>query len=142
MYWSCSHAVGKFGGLVYQPLKFMFPSRSEISGNLSYMIRIAIGGIATESCTFSTLPTKLEDFTISHAEDTLFWERYPFFKDYPEVEFVGTVVAKALPGGAVTVDAYTAIKQDFLTQLREKGHFDGVYLDMHGAMNVQGQDDA
>jgi microcystin degradation protein MlrC len=106
------------------------------------MIRIAIGGIATESCTFSTLPTKLKDFTISHAEDALFWERYPFLKDYPEIEFVGTVVAKALPGGSVTADAYTAIKQDLLSQLREKGQFDGVYLDMHGAMNVQGMDDA
>jgi microcystin degradation protein MlrC len=106
------------------------------------MIRIAIGGIATESCTFSTLPTKLEDFTISHAEAALFWERYPFLKDYPEIEFVGTVVAKALPGGSVTADAYASIKQDLLSQLREKGQFDGVYLDMHGAMNVQGMDDA
>jgi microcystin degradation protein MlrC len=106
------------------------------------MIRIAIGGIATESCTFSTLPTRLDDFTISHAEDALFWERYPFLADYPSIEFVGTVVAKAMPGGSVTADAYDTIKQDLLTQLREKTPFDAVYLDMHGAMNIQGMDDA
>ncbi|MDQ7027537.1 MAG: M81 family metallopeptidase [Anaerolineae bacterium] len=106
------------------------------------MLKIVIAGIATESCTFSTLPTRLADFNIVHGDDTLFWERYPFLSDYADVEFVGTVVAKAMPGGSVEAAAYDVIKQDMLKLLREKGAFDGVYLDMHGAMNVQGRDDA
>lgn len=105
-------------------------------------MKIAIAGIATESCTFSTLPTALADFNIVHGDDALFWERYPFLSDYADIEFVGTVVAKALPGGSVEPAAYDALKQDMLNLLREKGSFDGVYLDMHGAMNVQGRDDA
>lgn len=105
-------------------------------------MRIAIGGIATESCTFSTLPTKLDDFRIIREGDVGFNELYPFLKNYDEIEFVGTITAKALPGGPVEPAAYETIKNDLLTQLKEKGPFDGVYLDMHGAMNVADRDDA
>jgi microcystin degradation protein MlrC len=105
-------------------------------------MRIAIGGIATESCTFSTLPTKLNDFRIIREGDIGFNELYPFLKNYDDIEFVGTITAKALPGGPVEPAAYETIKNDLLTQLKAKGSFDGVYLDMHGAMNVADRDDA
>lgn len=105
-------------------------------------MRIAIGGIATECCTFSTLPTRLSDFKITRQEDSEFGQLYPFLADYKDIEFVGTITAKALPGGPVEPSAYETIKSDLLTQLREKGPFDGVYLDMHGAMNVEDRDDA
>ena len=105
-------------------------------------MRIAIAGIATESCTFSTLPTTLADFNITHSNDDKFQDYYPFLTDYPDVEFIGTVIAKALPGGSVEMDAYQHLKQDILNRLEQQSPFDGVYLDMHGAMNVQGMDDA
>lgn len=105
-------------------------------------MKIAIGGIATESCTFSTLPTRLEDFRITRQDDASFSELYPFLNKYDDVEFVGTITAKAMPGGPVEPSAYETIKQDLLTQLKDKGPFDGVYLDMHGAMNVADRDDA
>lgn len=105
-------------------------------------MRIAIGGIATESCTFSTLPTRLDDFRISRETDETFTDLYPFLDKYPDVDFVGTVSAKALPGGPVEAAAYDAIKSELLGQLQARGPFDGVYLDMHGAMNVAGMDDA
>jgi len=105
-------------------------------------MRIAIGGIATESCTFSTLPTKLEDFRITRQEDKGFNELYPFLTDYDDIEFVGTITAKAMPGGSVEPSAYETIKDDLLAQLKAKGPFDGVFLDMHGAMNVADRDDA
>lgn len=105
-------------------------------------MKIAIGGIATESCTFSTLPTQLQDFRIAHAYEDAFWDYYPFLADYEGIEFIGTVTAKAMPGGSVEPSAYDAIKEDLLSQLRDNLPLDGVYLDMHGAMNVLGRDDA
>ncbi len=105
-------------------------------------MRIAIGGIATESCTFSTLPTKLGDFRIIRQGDAEFNKLYPFLTQYDDIEFIGTITAKALPGGPVESSAYETIKSDLLTQLKAKGPFDGVFLDMHGAMNVTDRDDA
>lgn len=60
-------------------------------------MRIAIGGIATESCTFSTLPTKLGDFRIIRQADTQFTELYPFLTQYDDIEFVGTITTKHTP---------------------------------------------
>ncbi|MDE2951579.1 MAG: M81 family metallopeptidase [Chloroflexota bacterium] len=105
-------------------------------------MRIAIAGIATESCTFSALPTRLADFRITREADDAFTELYPFLDKYPDIDFVGTITAKALPGGPVEAAAYEAIKNELLGQLQSRGPFDGVYLDMHGAMNVAGMDDA
>src|SRR5215207_973294 len=102
-------------------------------------MRIAIGGISTESCTFSPLPTRLTDFTLNRGES--FLDRYPFLSEL-DAEFVPLMWARALPGGSVEADTYRQIRDEFLTMLRENVPFDGVYLDLHGAMNVQGMDDA
>jgi len=40
------------------------------------MFRIALGGIATESCTFSPLKTELNDFRIYRNESDFLQERY------------------------------------------------------------------
>ena len=103
------------------------------------MVRIVMGGIATESCTFSTLPTRMDDFTL-HRGDA-FLNRYPFLNEL-DAEFIPLMWARALPGGSVEASVYQQIKDEFLTLLRQNAPFDGVYLDMHGAMNVQGMDDA
>ncbi len=103
-------------------------------------MRIAIGGIAVECCTFSPLPTRLGDFLIQRGDESR--ERYPFLADYPDVECVPLLRARSIPGGSVEASAYATIKAEFLSLLAAHGPFDGVYLDMHGAMNVQGMDDA
>jgi microcystin degradation protein MlrC len=102
-------------------------------------MRIVIGGIATESCTFSPLPTRLDDFTLHRGE--AFLNRYPFLGAF-DAEFVPLMWARALPGGSVEADTYRQIKAEYLDMLRANAPFDGVYLDLHGAMNVQGMDDA
>lgn len=102
-------------------------------------MRIVIGGIATESCTFSPLPTRLDDFTLYRSE--AFLQRYPFLEAF-DVEFVPLMWARALPGGSVEASAYHQIKDEYLALLRENALFDGVYLDLHGAMNVERMDDA
>jgi microcystin degradation protein MlrC len=102
-------------------------------------MRIAIGGIATESCTFSPLPTRYDDFRIQRGTDLL--ASYAFLPRY-EAEYLPTLRARALPGGSVEMSAYQQIKNEFLGLLRGLLPLDGLYLDMHGAMNVRGMDDA
>ncbi|MCY3779909.1 MAG: M81 family metallopeptidase [Chloroflexi bacterium] len=105
-------------------------------------MRIAIGGIANESCTFSSLPSTLEDFRIYRQDAPQFGELYPFLPAFPEAEFFGTVTAKALPGGPVDPGAYNTIKSELLERLEPLLPLDGVYLDMHGALYVSGMEDA
>ncbi|MFI6497768.1 M81 family metallopeptidase [Nonomuraea typhae] len=109
--------------------------------------RVAVCGIGTESSTFSAHRTTVDDFTL--------WtdiSRYPFLEAdassasgwWPgtRVEFVPLLVARALPGGPVTREAYTALESRLLAALTAEGPFDAVYLDLHGAMHVEGRDDA
>ena len=105
-------------------------------------MKIAIGGIAHESCTFSPLPTTLSDFRLTRHGDRQFNELYPFLTSFPEANFIGAVTAKAIPGGPVELSAYSTIKAEILERLRALLPLDGIYLDMHGAMNVIGMDDA
>jgi microcystin degradation protein MlrC len=102
-------------------------------------MRIAIGGISTENCTFSPLLTRREDFTLHRGE--AFLHRYPFLSKF-DAEFVPLLWARALPGGSIEAALYQEIKAEFLQRLSDILPLDGVYLDMHGANNVQGMDDA
>ncbi|MBZ0303018.1 MAG: M81 family metallopeptidase, partial [Anaerolineae bacterium] len=45
-------------------------------------------------------------------------------------------------GGSVEPDAYQQIKGEFLNRLRAARPVDGLFLHLHGAMNVHGMDDA
>jgi microcystin degradation protein MlrC len=103
-------------------------------------MRVAIGGIASESCSFSPLPTRREDFQILEGDALL--AQYPFLAAYDDVTFVPLYRARAMPGGPVDAGAYEAFRQAFLGQLCAEGPWDGVYLDMHGALYVQGMEDA
>src|SRR5258705_4685333 len=103
-------------------------------------MRIAIAGMAIESCTFSPLPTTLQDFTQWRGSDLL--ARYPFLAAYADVTFVPLLAARALPGGAVAHAAYQHLVDEILHGLARCVPFQGIYLDMHGAMAVEGLDDA
>lgn len=103
-------------------------------------MRIAIGGIASESCTFSPLPTRREDFQVLEGDALL--AQHPYLAAYDDVAFVPLFRARAMPGGPVDADAYAGFRQAFLHQLRQEGPWDGIYLDMHGALYVQGMEDA
>ena len=104
------------------------------------MMRIAMGGIATESCTFSPLLTQLDYFHVLRDEEM--FENYPFLSKFPQPTFIPTIHARAIPGGSVERSAYDQLKTEFLERLAAVGPVDGLYLQMHGAMNVQGMDDA
>lgn len=104
-------------------------------------MRIAVGGIATESCTFSPWTTKLADFWVQRGDEVMAGGQYPFFAQH-EATFLPTLKARALPGGSVETAVYHTLKAELLERLAALGPVDGVYLDLHGAMNVVGMDDA
>ena len=105
-------------------------------------MRIAIAGIAHESCTFSPLPTRLEDFRLIRPGAPEFGELYPFLPRFPDAQFFGALTAKAIPGGPIEASAYHALKDEIRGRLEALVPLDGVYLDMHGAMYVNGLEDA
>ena len=103
-------------------------------------MKIAAAGIAIECATFSPLPSELSDFEVLRGDALL--SRYPFAAAYPDIDFAPIMQAHAVPGGVLRRSVYDALKEEILGDLRAGGPWDGVYLDMHGAMAVEGLDDA
>jgi microcystin degradation protein MlrC len=107
--------------------------------------RVGIGGIATESCTFSPLNTTIDDFTIWRGDGMQ--EIYPYlpawiWRDRDDIAFIPCLKAWATPGGQVTSDAYAEMKAELLERIEAALPLDGFFLDIHGAMSVLGLDDA
>lgn len=121
-------------------------------------MRIAVGGISHETSTFAHTRTTVADFAsgfgLYRGEELLTRfrganictggflagaERHGF-------EVVPLLWGFAYPSGLITTEAYAALKGEFLDRLKQAaatgGPIDGVLLDQHGAMVVDGIDDA
>ncbi len=118
-------------------------------------MRVAIGGIAHESSTFATVPTKLCDFEEQGIpEGPQLIDVYTGTKsavggfidaarDFG-FEAVPTIYAHATPAGPVTADATETLTNwlcDGLRSALETGPLDGVLLSLHGAMVSELDDD-
>ena len=105
--------------------------------------RVAIAGLAIESSTFSPARSHEEAFRAKVGEQVL--TSYPFYApDSPvmqRAEFIPTLTGKAIPGGMVTREAYEKLVKQTLDMLKANLPYDGVFLDIHGAMSVEGLDD-
>jgi microcystin degradation protein MlrC len=70
---------------------------------------------------------------------------YPFLAedsiDRKRANWVPTLRAHALPGGAVTREAYESLVNETLDRLKANLPYDGLFFDIHGAMSVVGLDD-
>ncbi|WP_431323006.1 M81 family metallopeptidase [Rhizobium sp. YTU87027] len=104
-------------------------------------MRIAVGGIHTECSTYSPVMMTVEDFRVLRAEDLLASDYFGFLAA-DGVLHLPLLHARAVPGGPVSRVAYEAFKTEFLDRLKAVLPVDGLYLAMHGAMNVEGMDDA
>lgn len=104
--------------------------------------RIALGGIHIECSTFTPAATGSLAFTALRGARLT--ARYPFLSDpeFASLHPVPLVHFRALPGGIVERRAYEDMKAELRVRLREAGPVDGVFLDLHGAMSVDGLDDA
>jgi len=104
-------------------------------------MRIAVGGIHTECSTYSPVLMTIEDFRVLCDADLLGAEYFNFLNT-DGIEHVPLLHARAIPGGPVSRQAYETFKAEFLAKLEAALPIDGLYLAMHGAMNVEGMDDA
>lgn len=111
-------------------------------------MKIFAAGIATETNTFSPVPTGLEDFMVQRAGDTN-GPRPPL--DLCEVwgkparagghEFVFGLYARAQPSGTTLKHAYEILRDEMLRRLQEAMPVDVVLLMLHGAMVAEGYED-
>jgi microcystin degradation protein MlrC len=105
--------------------------------------RIAIAGLAIESSTFSPALTDEAAFHAKYGQDV--FSLYPFLSgDSPMrsgAVWFPTLVGDALPGGAVTREAYESLVNKTLEALKKNLPYDGLFFDIHGAMSVVGLDD-
>src|SRR6476620_3462220 len=116
-------------------------------------MRIAVGGISQETSTFAPTPTTLRDFEnglgLFRGADIV--QRFRGTNNCTGgfiagagkhgFELVPLLWTFAYPGGLIPQADYTALKTDFLNRLSRSGPLDGVLLDLHGAMVVEGIDD-
>ena len=105
---------------------------------------IAIAGLGIESSTFSPARTLAPAFHPQRGEEIL--ARYPFLAPGTELRAAatwhGALLGKALPGGMVTAEAYGTLADELIDRLAAMPPLDGFWYDIHGAMTVEGIDDA
>lgn len=104
-------------------------------------MRFAFGGIHIECSTYSRIRTRIEDFTVLSGEKLSSAPHFAFLGSFPH-PFLPTLYASAVPGGPVDRATYEAFKAEFIHSLKELLPLDGLYLPMHGAMYVEGMQDA
>ncbi|RRD51605.1 M81 family peptidase [Buchananella hordeovulneris] len=107
------------------------------------MWRVAIGGFHIESCTFSPYVSGAADFTVRRGAELA--ARYPWFSQFPAVQWLPLVHARALPGGPVAAEFFAQWEEEFyraLAAAQAARPLAGVLLDLHGAAHVQGLLDA
>lgn len=109
--------------------------------------RVAIAGIGIESSAYAQHRAGFRDFPVLTGADVL--GRYPFLAPEQHLrdaaEWVGVLVTKAIPGGKVLAEVYGDLRGRLLAglaQAHDDQPLDGVYLELHGAMSVEGMDDA
>ncbi|MFC8731482.1 M81 family metallopeptidase [Luteimicrobium sp. NPDC057192] len=109
---------------------------------------IAIAGLGIESSTFSPARTEAPAFHPARGAEIL--ARYATFLGQgtplrEAADWRPVLVGKALPGGVVTRQAFEALAGEIvagLARVAEDAPLDGLWYDVHGAMTVEGLDDA
>jgi microcystin degradation protein MlrC len=96
--------------------------------------KCAICGIRHETNTFSTLRTRLEDFHVLRGEEIITNE---FWASFEEIEWAPTLLAGASPHGLVSKEAYLKLKEELMNRLCDVLPVDGVYMNLHGAMEIE-----
>ncbi|MCL2565785.1 MAG: M81 family metallopeptidase [Defluviitaleaceae bacterium] len=111
-------------------------------------MKIALAGMGHESNTFNKLTTGIETFNLVDGDEFIHRGREDSSASgfYETLTGAGKEVtplffARAIPSGAVRLDAYEYIKSRIIEKLRKHGPWDGVCLALHGSMAVCGLHD-
>ncbi|KAI3332672.1 MlrC domain-containing protein [Ustulina deusta] len=108
---------------------------------------IVVAGLACETSTFSASRTHAPAFHPHRGDEVI--EKYPFIQPGSTlgeaVDWRGALIGHALPSGIVTRDTFETLSAEILSRLKEitaSVTIDGMWFDIHGAMCVEGLDDA
>lgn len=114
-------------------------------------MKIFAAGLATETNTFSPLPTGPEDFLITRQRDLQAGHTGQASFDQSETwrqqarergdQFVFSLMAWSSPGGPTLRSTYESLRDEILDDLKAAMPIDVVLLDLHGAMVAQGYED-
>ena len=116
-------------------------------------MRIGVARFSQETNSFSPVVTDLAAFEragvrVGEGFDLSFdWQRsgigafVRLASARADVELVPLVYASAGPGGTVTQSAFEHLAELLLNQIRVSGPFDAIYLNLHGAMAADHEDD-
>jgi microcystin degradation protein MlrC len=105
-------------------------------------IRVLTAGIAHESNTFIPHLTGLENFNIRRGNEALIDQQWANFLAEEEVEVIPILHASSGPSGTVSRSAYEKMRDEIMEGIQTAGPVDGIFLEMHGAMHVEGYPDA
>ena len=104
-------------------------------------MRIAVAGLHTECSTYNPVLAREPDFRVLRGPSMLKDAYFDFLTHFP-AEFVTVLHARAIAGGPVEGALYARWKAEILEGIKAALPLDGVYLAMHGAMFVEGLQDA
>lgn len=116
-------------------------------------MRVFTASLATETNTFSPVPTDRASFALAfyaapgaHPETPTLCSSplvvlRRLAREDPSLDVVEGTAAWAEPGGLVNGQAYEGLRDEILAQLQAALPLDGVVLGLHGAMVAQGYDD-
>lgn len=115
------------------------------------MPRIAVAGFQHETNTFSPIPTTFDDFRkgglntpgILKEDDLLYFKTQEmnnatsgFFRkaEFLRMECIPLLWAEAEPSDKMSAETFDQIMEMFEDEFKDRGPYDGVFLDLHGAM--------
>ncbi|KAI6710936.1 hypothetical protein JHW43_006534 [Diplocarpon mali] len=108
---------------------------------------IAVAGLACETSTFTPSRTRAPAFHPQRGDEI--FSKHTFIAPGTPLgnaaEWRGALIGHALPGGAVTPAAFDELAGEIVARLArivDGGPLDGLWLDIHGAMCVEGMDDS
>jgi microcystin degradation protein MlrC len=109
---------------------------------------IAIAGLACETSTFTPSRTLAPAFHPDRGDEVI--DRYGAFIGAgtplgDAADWRGALIGHALPGGIVTREAFEELSAEIVSRLQDivaSSTLDGLWFDIHGAMHVEGMDDA
>ncbi|KAI0130036.1 hypothetical protein BJ170DRAFT_618522 [Xylariales sp. AK1849] len=108
---------------------------------------VAVAGLACETSSFTRSRTLAPAFHPLRGDEIQ--GKYPFINSGTPIgdaaDWRGALIGHALPGGIVTRDAFEELAGEILDRLKslmQSPGLDGLWFDIHGAMCVEGLDDA
>ena len=114
-------------------------------------MKIAVGSIAQETCSFNVVKTDLQDFKATYFKrgtkvvsvtpgDGVIGGFISVMKPEKHL-FRGSVCAKAVSGGPLSSETFATLKSMLLDGLAKAGKCDAVFLALHGAMAAEDEHD-